>query len=535
MRLVRSIVLCCGILGVTCGPVSAQSTFPEWYDSAETLRKTAPDAGALQHARDIHTRLIQAGYDRSLVPLAEIYLEQGDISAAKLLFERAAKDGNLYAITRIAQAHTAGDFGDESRPEDGVELLRKLAANPENRRAITTLAKILFKGEIVPANPVEALELYKMLPEDATAQRQMAELYISGALGEVDVDAAINAYQMAISLGSTALRPSLAEAYLLNDNFQSALSTLEAAVADGDERALLRLVRWHRDGTLGPLSDPGKGATALDDLTASGLIDADQAHSFRASLAEQFLETGAFAEALQTLAPAVAEGHPKSLYRFMRWHLDDAFGPLSDPGAGLQALRVLTDAGHVDAAIFASYRLDNPLFASVADREKVFDVLAQAADEGDGAATRALLRAYRTADIRNAHRAVIARYADQVSMDDRVLELVYADYDSSNHRSSRERALDILQTVDGDAYTKGMMQLRSLERTSYVYVLQADLEFLGYYSGPRNGTLTSRTISAILDFCRDAGLIDDCRSGPISKENSRLIVNALQRRKAAAS
>lgn len=509
----------------------AQSTIEEWYEAAEDLRRDAGNRGDLERSREIHFQLIKSGHVRSLVPFAEIQLELGDIESSMRAFQEAAGSGDLFAITRIAQAHATGEFGASSRPEAGVDLLRKLSANTENRRAILALAEILVDGELVDADPAAALALYERLPDNPSALRRMADLYMSGALGQVNAEAAIPAYEKAIQLGSVALRTRLAEAHLTLGHYEDALTTMEDAVADHDERALLQMVRWHRDGAFGPYSDPGRGAQALNELLRVGAIDAETANKFRVSLAGQMLEDGLHDEAARTLGPALRDRDPRALYRFMRWHMDGLFGPLSDQDAGIATLGELIQIRDVNTAIFASFRLQEDIYAGVLDRDTVLGILAEAAEAGDGAATRALARAYRTADIKGPHRELIDRYAVQIESDDRVIELVYASYDPTDHLQSRERASEILASVSGQAFVRGMMQLRSLERTSYVYVLQIELAALGYYDGPKNGTLTRSTIRAMLALCGDSGILDECREGPISKENSELIVEAVARLK----
>jgi tetratricopeptide (TPR) repeat protein len=527
--LVLGLVL--ALWSLTPSTAAAQSTSEEWYEAAEDLRHDAMSRGDLERSREIHFQLIKSGHVRSLIPYAEIQLELGDVEASMRAFQEAADSGDLFAITRIAQAHATGEFGSSSRPEAGVDLLRKLSANTDNRRAILTLAEILTDGEVVEADPAAALALYERLPENPSALRRIADLYMSGALGEVDAEAAIPAYEKAIQLGGVALRTRLAEAHLTLGRYKDALATLEEAVADQDERALLQMVRWHRDGAFGPYSDPGRGAAALDELLRVGAIDAETANKFRVSLASQMLEDGLYDDAAKTLLPALRDHDPRALYRFMRWHVDGRFGPLSDQDAGIAALGELIRIRDVDAAIFASFRLQEDIYAKVLDRDLVLGILAEAVQAEDGAATRALARAYRTADIRGPHRDLVDRYAKQIELDDRVIELVYASHDPSDHLQSRGRAAEILATVGGQAFVSGMMQLRSLERTSYVYVLQVELAKLGYYDGPKNGALTKATIRAMLALCRDSGFLDECRKGPFSKENSQLIVEAVARLK----
>ena len=530
-----AIIAVCTAFGLTAVPALAQSSIAEWFNIAEEMRRDAGNRTDLQQSKDIHFRLIKNGHAASLVPFAEINLELGDIETAMRVFNEAANGGDLFAITRVAQAHATGAFGDKSQPEAGIDLLRKLAVNPENRRAILTLATVLEEGQLVEADPEAALALYQKLPENKTAMRRVASLYMSGDLGRVNPEAAIPAYQRAIDLGSPGLRTKLAEAQLAIGQYEAALMTMEEAIIEQDERALLQMVRWHRDGSFGPLSDKDRAIAALQALLASGAIEPDAANKFRVSVAGQQLEDGLYRDAAKTLAPAVLDRDPRALYRFMRWHIDGEFGPISDPVAGLTALRELIEDRDVSTAIFASFRLEDDIYSQVLDQDAVFNILADATKAGDSAATSALARAYRKMDIKGPHSELIERYAGQIDLDDRVLELIFASYDPTDHQLSRERAREILASVDGPGFIKGMLQLRSLERTSYVYVLQAELAKLGYYNGPQSGLLTSRTIRAMLDFCSASGFLDECRMGPISQESSELIIEAIAKQKRVSS
>jgi len=67
----------------------------------------------------------------------------------------------------------------------------------------------------------------------------------------------------------------------------------------------------------------------------------------------------------------------------------------------------------------------------------------------------------------------------------------------------------------------------SSDPNGYVEVLQEMLAERGYYRGPVDAQLTAATIAAINDFCRDEGLQDFCKHGPLSSAGSRAIVLAL--------
>lgn len=457
MRPVRHSIL---VLAVLAAPfaVSAQSaepSFPERYEAAQTLRDTDLEAALAQHQA-----LVAEGYERSYVPLAAILMDLGRVEEARAAYVSAVAAGNEYAKVKLASGDATGDFGAASDTQAGIAALEELATNPENERAIYTLADIYYRGEVVEADPKRAFSLFQPLAENGSpwALSRIGALNLSGDLGQVDAEAAAAAYSKAVALGH--------------------------------DRAL------------------------------SGLTEA-------------LIAAGRYEEAIEAADMAVEKDASSAALKRAQWHLDGEFGPLSDRKLGALMLASLVNEGDFYAARLASYRYpDNPRLLNTLDLDRMFAVLEEAGAQGNHRGTSAAARAYRKLDrrlpnARKRHARLIEQQGELLAPRTRAIEEIYAAYNVNAHRRSREAAAAILSGYDGEAFEAGMMELRGIERTAFVYVLQNELRDLGLYTGPRHGRLTSRTISAILRFCRDVGIADVCRHGPIQKDASRAIVNAV--------
>ncbi|MEO1024714.1 MAG: hypothetical protein AAFX07_04070, partial [Pseudomonadota bacterium] len=99
----------------------------------------------------------------------------------------------------------------------------------------------------------------------------------------------------------------------------------------------------------------------------------------------------------------------------------------------------------------------------------------------------------------------------------------------------RLNATDVVSPLQGEAFVRAMLELRSLDRNAYVRALQHELRALGQGHVPRDGVLSRGTLRAILSFCHANGIGTLCREkGPIEKNTSMAIVEALAAQRAQA-
>lgn len=480
------------------------------------------------------------------VSLAKKLLADGRFGEASDVLEPAVEANDETATLRFIGWHRDGDFGPLSDPilaarkTEDLLALGSLDADRANSLRVSLAKTLIAEGRFqeasdtvkpaVDAGDNRAVLRYigwhrdgdfGPLSDASEAAKKMEDLLNAGSLDEPTANK---------------LRVSLTGVLLDEKRYQEAADTIAPAIAAKDPDALFRYARWNLDGSFGPISDTETAGKAIEDVIGTGSIETDKETALRIALADTYIENGRYQDASDTIAPAIEANDATALYRFARWHLEDGFGPLTDKDKGANAMATLLEIGNVEAAAFTSYQFGGPRHAAQ-NFEHVMSILESAAREGNDTAGRALVRAYRknprlVANSRERHRTVLAEYQEQLAPEQLAIETIYANYDTSNHIQSRQRAAAIMADLDNEAFAEGMMELRSLERTSYVYVLQGELEKLGYFDGFQNGLLNRRTLHAVLAFCRDANIIDQCNDGPISKEASEAIVLAIGERKA---
>lgn len=250
-------------------------------------------------------------------------------------------------------------------------------------------------------------------------------------------------------------------------------------------------------------------------------------------LSRALLADGQGAAALRTIEQAVEKGVRTAPSRMAIWHYQGDFGEASDKAFGRRELTRLAESGDVLAARAALINHERrSRRITELDLPKVLAGLESATKDGDRLATVSLARAYRNLsflipDARAKHAALVAEYGDQMGVRSEVPERLHALYDRNNHRNSRKKAYEFLQQVEGEGFAYGLLRLRSIERTAYVYVLQKELADLGYYDGSATGFLTKRTILAIFDYCDEFGMSDTCIHGPISYDTASIMVKSL--------
>lgn len=295
--------------------------------------------------------------------------------------------------------------------------------------------------------------------------------------------------------------------------------------------ALTRVGKLYLGGDLGKVYPEGAiaafgSAVALG--YAGGLVD----------LAQAQMAGGHFEDALASMDKAVQLQVPKARYRYARWHIDGDFGHASDRAAGTSMLKTLIAERDLDAAMFASYRyVDGPKEVRDIDIESILAILDDAVETGDETAARILGRALRKLDMPSAKAryAKLLREHGDLLGDIPVHQRINALFDPNDKAGSQEMAVQLLDPAKGEDFSKGLLMLRSIEKNIYVYMVQRELRSQGIYQGDLDGMLTNKTLSAMIDFCKQAGINKSCVQGPFSIEASRAIADALGARKAAAN
>jgi len=303
------------------------------------------------------------------------------------------------------------------------------------------------------------------------------------------------AIALALVLATTALTPAQAQNFAeLREVLQSATDPVETAAA------LAALTELAEDGhrsaqaELGRIWDQGMGV-APDPAQAVRFwsMAADQGHAGARNELARALQSGAGiaadpVEAVRLLRIGAEEGHVPSIANLAR-ALETGTGTTPDLA---EAVRLYERAA-AEGQAFARFRLALALAAGAgvqADPVRAVRLLEQLADEGYAAAPFALAEALMAGRPRAAER-------------DRALALWLAEAEAGNDRALSRLARNF--------------------PNDYVRLIQGALIDLEVYHGRANGLLTERTILAIAQFCREQGIGNTCRHGPMRSDAARAL------------
>jgi len=324
----------------------------------------------------------------------------------------------------------------------------------------------------------------------------------------------------------------LADAYAAGQgtspDIAAALALYEDLSKRGNAMADLRLGELYAEGTQVPQDLP----RAIDHF---GRAIAGGNDTARVGLAKALVAAGRGAEALPVIDEAVARGVRMAETLRAVWHFEGGFGDASDRAFGAAEMRRLAEAGDVYVArraLIAHERKSRRIEGL--DLEKVLAGLNVAAEAGNQQAMISLARAYRELawlipDARERHRALVERYGAELGVDYEVPERLESLYDPDHPAESREAAFAFLAKQGGEAFENGLMRLRTIDQSAYVYALERLLQDRGYATGPADGTLDTASLAAVQAFCRDEGLWDVCQHGPLNYDSAKVIVPVLGR------
>ncbi|KUF11831.1 tetratricopeptide repeat protein [Pseudoponticoccus marisrubri] len=235
------------------------------------------------------------------------------------------------------------------------------------------------------------------------------------------------------------------------------------------------------------------------------------------------------AAALGLVNRAIDAGMPGAERQLGFAHVDRQLGVASDPARGREILMALIDDGDGRAARPLLLRYTwNRLPLPAPDR-----LVAQVEADGlagDGPSAEAALVYLTKAE----RRAVSRRQAliEVPGIRDRILasERMWLAADIQPRRFYLA-ADEIIATTPSEHFPRAALTANRVTPNAYVRILQRELRGLGYYRGSLNGRLTRSTIAAHNRFCRDAGIIAQCREGPRKSATIRAVTEALAERR----
>ncbi len=341
---------------------------------------------------------------------------------------------------------------------------------------------------------------------------------------------------------------------------QDGMAELEALWANGDQRAGSTLAQAHYYGWSGQvdhekslaifrqLADQGD-AYALDRIAVFyryGYVverDYTQAMNYYQQAVDAGREKSMFgladiqvrlnrgSAALRTLQKASEIGLEDADLEIAVGHINRDFGYSTDVQKGVNALLSGIEGDKIDYKIAAVELLaDGRRFS--ADVPALVAALEAEADQGNASAAGALIQLTREKPglVENAWRKrqdYIEAYSEILSDRTRATETVYLTLDSKRPRDVGPALSDLLAGYQDDAFRYGFQRVFWEDKNAYTYLLQEKLKDLGLYKGNVNGLMTKNTVRAVLSFCRQVEIYDECIHGPMRSGAMRKIVEAL--------
>lgn len=306
-----------------------------------------------------------------------------------------------------------------------------------------------------------------------------------------------------------------AEALRLGKNIardaDTAFEMLNSLANDGYARAQDKLAYYHLRG-IGTVPD-----VAMAEHWYRRAIDSGRDAS-RVSLAKLLIKQGAHSEALMQLDTAVqAEARGAAVAR-ATFHHDAAFGALSTPKEGTQALSGFAMQGDVRAMQNVLTRISKGSVFDVDETalaEQLLTIARDTENRASGRSAEVLLNYYRLGSGRKAA-DLRAELLDHPSIRGKIrsAEALYLAHETERPQFNHAASDILSQTPDAD-FGRAMFIVSRLNKNAYVHVLQQELKSLGYAPGRASGYLTAKTIRAVNAYCRDAGIWPTCAHGPL--------------------
>jgi TPR repeat protein len=305
---------------------------------------------------------------------------------------------------------------------------------------------------------------------------------------------------------------------------EGALDLMAALAQDGNSRAQARLAYYYLKGIGGPV-DQEAAALWYQAAIAGGRDSA------RVSYAKLLAAKGDTAEALLQLDLAVEAGLSKAQVLRASYHYQGRFGDLSDRAFGQAALTELAQAGDM-AAIQVVLRAvhegaDFEVDAAGLTQQLLGFARSDQAKAG-GKAAETLLRVWRGqagADMLALRTEMLAHPSLRARA--RAEDGLMLAHDSEDARAFRTAAQQIVAQASGADFERALYVTSRLDQNAYVHVLQEELRSRGYAVGPTTGVFNTRTLWAVVAFCKDTGIQPQCRLGPMRARVIKTIVGEL--------
>ncbi|WP_424969291.1 tetratricopeptide repeat protein [Dinoroseobacter sp. S76] len=306
---------------------------------------------------------------------------------------------------------------------------------------------------------------------------------------------------------------------------EEAAAAMIALAQAGYPRAMDRLAYFHTKGQGVPL-DLDAARALYEQAVAAGY------ERSLISLGKLALKSGDLELAEDSLREAVAKGVDKAAPVLAWAHATDRLGERSDPARGIAELRRLAAQDSRDAQIFLLAGLLKQPDAPGAAAE-VLTRLETRAAEGDAKAAEGLLRYYRLRGLGSETAGTRAALLETPGMRAkiRVEEGLYLAVEREPARFWLASEA-LLNSAPNPVFARALTVTSKLNKNAYIRVLQAELTALGYRTGRPSPYLNAPLIRAVNAFCRDTGITDSCRLGPLKSVTIKAVAAELAARRA---
>ncbi len=263
----------------------------------------------------------------------------------------------------------------------------------------------------------------------------------------------------------------------------------------------------------------------------SRAVEAGHPWSF-ANLARVEIQLGNGAAALALLNDAVADSRPGTERLLAQSHVDRRLGEGSDPALGREMLIEIAAGGDENAARDLVLRYNwNRLEGEAPDAVvRQVEEVALAGDADFAEAALVYLTRLEADDAAIAQRR--AALTEVPGIRDRVLSVerirLARDLNGPTFWGAFE---EIMAETESENYGRAATTGFWINKNAWIRVMQMELRDLGYYDGPINGCITTRTIRAHNRFCRDEGIWSVCATGPLRGPTVRAVADAIALRK----
>lgn len=252
--------------------------------------------------------------------------------------------------------------------------------------------------------------------------------------------------------------------------------------------------------------------------------------SSRTSYAKLLLKQNAFDEALTQLTLATQAEVRGAATLLAVSHHDGSFGPLSKQVQGTADLTKLAQTGDVRAIQYVLIRLARGDKFDLDSQRLMQDALQISRDPTNRyhAKTAEALLAFLRQKSDKKQQGLRAELLKNPDLRGKIwaAESLYLAVET-NPASFWRASEEIVKSTNSNDYARALYLTSRLNKNAYVKILQKELGVLGYKPGRASGYLTSSTIRAITKLCKDIGISNTCRLGPLKSGSIKKIAKWL--------